>query len=49
MELKEKLEGAYELDCGHRVTFGHGLGNNVVIINSYRKEEMRIICTDCYD
>lgn len=48
-ELREKLEGAYQLDCGHKVTFRHNLGNNIVVINASKKEDMRILCTDCYD
>jgi len=49
LELKEKLEGAYELDCGHKATFGHNLGNDIVVLNARKKEDMKIICTHCYD
>jgi len=48
LELKERLKGSYELDCGHRVTFGHNLGNNIVVLNAGKKD-MRIVCTHCYD
>ena len=34
----------YRLDCGHHVTFGFFLGNDVVIING---KEFRIICSQC--
>jgi hypothetical protein len=46
-ELRKLLaNGKYVLDCGHLVTFGHNLGNNVVVISD---GEIRIICTSCYD
>ena len=34
----------YRLDCGHHVTFGYFLGNNIMIING---KEFRIICSQC--
>lgn len=34
----------FHLDCGHKVTFGHFLGNNVMILNG---KELRCICSDC--
>ena len=34
----------YRLDCGHQVTFGYFLGNNILIING---KEFRIICSQC--
>ena len=34
----------YRLDCGHHVTFGYFLGNNILIING---KEFRIICSQC--
>ncbi|OGF56007.1 MAG: hypothetical protein A2452_11135 [Candidatus Firestonebacteria bacterium RIFOXYC2_FULL_39_67] len=46
-ELKKILTGKYLLDCGHKVTFKHNFSNNVVIINY--KNEVKIICMDCYD
>jgi hypothetical protein len=39
------LKKKYQLDCGHCVTFGHNLGNNIVIING---AELRVICSFCY-
>lgn len=44
-KLKEKLgRGKYRLDCGHHVTLGHNLGNDIAILNG---KELRIICTLC--
>ncbi len=41
----EQLRGRkFMLDCGHKVTFGYFLGNNVIIHNG---KEFKIICTDC--
>jgi len=34
----------YRLDCGHHVTFGFFLGNDILIING---KEFRIICSQC--
>jgi len=34
----------YRLDCGHHVTFGYFLGNDILIING---KEFRIICSQC--
>ncbi len=34
----------FRLDCGHHVTFGHVLGNNIIIYNG---TTMKIICTNC--
>lgn len=45
-ELKILLNGKYFLDCGHKVTFKHNFSNNIVIINY--KNEVKIVCTDCY-
>lgn len=45
--LKDAILGRkFHLDCGHVVTFGHNLGNNVVIING---AEPQFICTNCYN
>jgi len=39
------LEGKhFRLDCGHHVTFGHNLGNNITIYNG---KEPKIICAEC--
>ena len=41
----ENLKGRkFKLDCGHHVTFGHPLGNNVTIYNGKTQE---IICSQC--
>ncbi len=34
----------FTLDCGHKVTFGTNLGNNIIIYNG---KKFRIICTLC--
>ena len=34
----------FRLDCGHHVTFGEILGNDVTIRNG---KKFRIICTQC--
>lgn len=34
----------FRLDCGHHVTFGYFLGNNITIING---KDIRVICTQC--
>lgn len=47
-ELRKALEQLrnkkFILDCGHHVTFGCFLGNNVIIING---KNLKIICTIC--
>lgn len=43
--LKRVLGGRkFLLDCGHHVTFGHHLGNNITIYNG---KKLRIICSLC--
>ena len=43
--LKRTLKGKkFQLDCGHYVTFGHFLGNNVTIYNG---KKLKIICSEC--
>ena len=32
------------LDCGHHITFGHFLGNDITIFNGKR---FKIICSQC--
>jgi len=40
-----QLQGKkFMLDCGHRVTFGFYLGNDIIIRNG---KVMKIICSDC--
>ena len=34
----------FKLDCGHHVTFGHHLGNDITIYNGKRPT---IICSQC--
>ncbi len=34
----------YTLDCGHHITFGYFLGNDITILNG---KEPKIICSDC--
>ena len=44
-EILTKLKGRkFRLDCGHHVTFGHFLGNDITIRNGRRPE---IICSQC--
>jgi len=41
MQLRGKK---FRLDCGHHVTFGHNLGNDIIIYNNQKPE---IICSCC--
>jgi hypothetical protein len=34
----------FKLDCGHHVTFGYYLGNDITIYNG---KEPKIICSQC--
>ena len=34
----------FRLDCGHRVTFAHNLGNDITIYNG---KTLKIICSQC--
>jgi len=44
-QILSKLKGRkFKLDCGHHVTFGHSLGNDITILNGRRLE---IICSLC--
>ena len=43
-ELKEILKGKFVLDCGHKVTLQHNLGNSIIVIN---QNPLKIICTEC--
>ena len=41
----DRLQGKkFMLDCGHRVTFGFYLGNDIIIRNG---KVMKIVCADC--
>ena len=43
--LKRTLNGKkFRLDCGHHVTFGRFLGNDITIYNG---KEFKIICSQC--
>jgi len=43
--LKKALAGKkFRLDCGHVVSFGYYLGNNVTIYNG---KKFKIICAEC--
>ncbi len=43
--LKQALAGKkFRLDCGHFVSFGYYLGNNVTIYNG---KKFKIICSQC--
>ena len=43
--LRRVLVGMkFRLDCGHHVTFGEILGNDVIIRNG---KKLKIICTQC--
>ena len=42
----DQLKGRkFRLDCGHHVTFGHNLGNNITIYNDNKR--LKIIFTQC--
>ena len=34
----------FRLDCGHHITFGHFLGNDITILNG---RKLKIICSQC--
>ena len=43
--LQRTLAGRrFKLDCGHYVSFGHFLGNDITILNG---KEFKIICSLC--
>jgi hypothetical protein len=43
--LKRVLAGRkFQLDCGHYVSFGYFLGNDITIRNG---KEFKIICSQC--
>ncbi len=43
--LKRVLTGRkFRLSCGHFVTFGHHLGNDVTIYNG---KQFKIVCSQC--
>lgn len=43
--LLKALEGRkFRLDCGHHITFGHHLGNDLTLYNG---KEFTVICSQC--
>jgi len=43
--LIEALKGMkFQLDCGHHVTFGYFLGNDIIIRNG---KDFEIVCLEC--
>ncbi len=42
--IKQMKGMKFRLDCGHHVTFGYYLGNDVIIRNG---KEPWIICSEC--
>ena len=41
----QRLHGMkFRLDCGHHVTFGYFLGNDIIIRNG---KHLKITCTQC--
>ena len=44
--ILRQLKGKkFRLDCGHHVTFGCNLGNDITIYNDSKK--LKIICSQC--
>ncbi len=44
-ELLKELKGRkFRLDCGHHLTFGYFLGNDITIYNG---KEVKIVCSQC--
>ena len=47
-DLRELIQGLkgmkFSLDCGHHVTFGYYLGNDIIIRNG---KTIEIICLEC--
>jgi hypothetical protein len=44
-ELLKKLKGRkFRLDCGHHLTLGYFLGNDITIYNG---KELKIVCSQC--
>lgn len=47
-EIFKSLKGRkFRLDCGHHVTLGHNLSNNIVIRHDGGIDKIRIECTLC--
>jgi len=44
-QFLDRLKGRkFKLDCGHHVTFGYLLGNDIIIYNGAK---LKIICSLC--
>ena len=43
LQLKGKR---FRLDCGHDITFGHFLGNDIIILNGKRLKTIYSQCRD---
>jgi hypothetical protein len=44
-ELLKELKGRkFRLDCGHHLTLGYFLGNDITIYNG---KELKIVCSQC--
>ncbi len=44
-EIVQQLKGEkFKLDCGHHVTFGYYLGNDIVIRNGKHPEVICLMC-----
>jgi hypothetical protein len=44
-QILNRIKGRkFKLDCGHHVTFGHFLGNDITIYNG---KQPKIICSQC--
>ena len=42
--LRELAGQKFKLDCGHHVTFGYFLGNDITIYNG---KDPKVICSQC--
>ena len=42
--IKDLKGQKYRLDCGHLITFGYHLGQDITILNG---KEPKIICSQC--
>ena len=42
--IKDLKGRKFRLDCGHHVTFGYAMGNNITIYNG---KDPEIICSQC--
>lgn len=42
--METLINRKFRLDCGHYLTVGYFLGNNIIIYNG---KKLRITCTEC--